>query len=210
MPSPVPFPSPRTRRQTSGSATPPPSRCQRQWRAQEAGESGLVFTGPQSASIRKGDGIGRGRPSPQQRSVPLACKLTGGAGQPRTALLKPHPWPVVITQITPQPISRRRWQPQESLQSRVPRRFCASTRSLLGNQVARCMKGTSNSCRRRGVRSRLLPRVARLRPLPPGKPRRLTACGWRTRLVLEPIACRPWLAVAAGRLLAGCAAFQTP
>jgi len=44
-------------------------------------------------------------------------------------------WGFVITQITPQPISRRRWQPQESLQSRVPRRFCASTLSLLGNQV---------------------------------------------------------------------------
>ena len=44
----------------------------------------------------------------------------------------------VITQITPQPISRRPWQPQESLQSRVPDRFCASTRSLLGNQVVQC------------------------------------------------------------------------
>jgi len=42
----------------------------------------------------------------------------------------------VISQITLQPISRRRWQPQESLQSRFPRRFCASTRSLLDNPVA--------------------------------------------------------------------------
>jgi hypothetical protein len=47
------------------------------------------------------------------------------------------PWGNVIIQITPQPFSRRRWQPQESLQSRVPCCFCASTRSLLGNQVGK-------------------------------------------------------------------------
>ena len=46
------------------------------------------------------------------------------------ALLK-GPWIPVITQITSQPISRRRWHPQEFLRSRVPSRFCTSTRSLL-------------------------------------------------------------------------------
>jgi hypothetical protein len=50
-----------------------------------------------------------------------------------------------MTQIPPQPISRRRWQPQESLQSRVPRRFCASTLSLLGHQETGCC-GESAHC----------------------------------------------------------------
>ena len=46
-----------------------------------------------------------------------------------------RPFGALITQFTPQPISRGCLYPQDSLPSPVPYRFCASKRSLLGNQV---------------------------------------------------------------------------